>query len=258
MQSLLDQDFPLPAMTVFKQWQNKKMTLEKATYDVVASRDYRAPEVLARMLDLHNKNRTLLEKVEELRIQQKLRKLQVPFMTHELIDNWVSGYAAANYGEVGRSSVLGLIGETQSAKTWKAMSLWPEETLKLSCNALPHGILPSLKEFDRTIHKALVFDEIRTDQVLGNRELFQSGQWRVKLGQSNCGQHEYSVWLYFIPMIICANDLLLNPTSLTYKADLNWLEENIVQVELQPGQKWYLGKKVNGKIVPLDSQMLAL
>jgi hypothetical protein len=71
-------------------------------------------------------------------------------MTHELIDNWVSGYAAANYGEVGRSSVLGLIGETQSAKTWKAMSLWPEETLKLSCNALPHGILPSLKEFDRT------------------------------------------------------------------------------------------------------------
>jgi len=226
------------------------MTLEMATQDVVFSRDFRATEVLARMLDLHNKQRTLLEKVEELHIQRQLRKRQVPFMTHDLIDTWYITFAAENYGEVGRSQVLGLIGLSQSAKTWKAMSLWPEVTLKLSCNALPYGILPSLKEFDRSMHKALCFDEIRPDQILGNRELFQSGQWRVKLGQSNCGQHEYSVWLYFIPIIICANDLVLDPKSLHYKADLDWLEENIVQVELKPGQKWYLGKKVKGKIVP--------
>ena len=127
------------------------------------------------------------------------------------------------------------------------------KTLKLSCNALPYGILPGLKEFDRESIDCLVFDEIRVDQILGNRELFQSGQWRVKLGQSNCGQHEYSVWLYHIPIIICANDLILDPNSLHYKSDLNWLDENIVQVRLQPGQRWYLGKKVKGKIVPLDA-----
>ena len=228
------------------------MTLESATRDVVKSRDYRSADVLARMLDLHNKDRALDEKQEEVRIQRMLRKQQVPFVHHPRIETWVASFDAPNYGVVGRMSVLALIGESQTAKTWKAMSLWPEQTLKLSCNALPSGILPSLKEFDRTVHRAICFDEIRPDQILGNRELFQSGQWRVKLGQSNCGQHEYSVWLYFIPLIICANDLTLDPNSLSYKADQNWLDENITQVELKPGQKWYLGKKVNGTIVPLD------
>ena len=228
------------------------MTIESATRDVVNSRDYRSADFVARMLDLQNKSRALEEKVEELRIQRELRKLQVPFMDHESITQWVAGFSAPNYGVVGRCSVLALIGESNSAKTWKAMSLWPEMTFKLSCNALPHGILPSLKEFDRTVHKAICFDEIRTDQILGNRELFQSGQWRVKLGQSACGQHEYSVWLYFIPIIVCANDLVLDPKSLTYNADKNWIDENITQVQLGPGQKWYLGKKVKGRVVPLD------
>ena len=252
MYSLAGQDFPLAAMTVFNMWKQQKMALDVAVHDVVASRDYRAPEVLARMYDLNNKNRALMEKAEELRIQRQLRKGQLPFVQHPKIDQWMDSFAAANYGEVGRCSVLGLIGESQTAKTWKAMSLWPERTLKLSCNGLSHGILPSLKEFDRVLHSAICFDEIRTDQILGNRELFQSGQWRIKLGQSNCGQHEYSVWLYFIPIIICANELTLDPQSLTYKADQNWLDENITQVELSHGQKWYVGKKVNGKIVPLD------
>ena len=74
----------------------------------------------------------------------------------------------------------------------------------------------------------------------------------MKLGQSACGQHEYSVWLYFIPIIVCANDLVLDPKSLTYNADKNWIDENITQVQLGPGQKWYLGKKVKGRVVPLD------
>ena len=49
------------------------------------------------------------------------------------------------------------------------MSLWPEPTLRLTCNTCPHGILPSLKEFERTVHKVICFDEVLTDQVLVNR-----------------------------------------------------------------------------------------
>ena len=42
------------------------------------------------------------------------------------------------------------------------MFVLPEQTLMLSCNAFRHGILPCLKEFDTTMHKAMSFDDIRT------------------------------------------------------------------------------------------------
>ena len=99
------------------------MTIESASMDVVNCRDFRSAVFVARMLDLQNKSRALEEKVEELRIQRELRKLQVPFMGHESITQWVAGFSAPNYGVVGRCSVLALIGESNSAKTWKAISL---------------------------------------------------------------------------------------------------------------------------------------
>jgi hypothetical protein len=235
------QDFPLPAMVVFNTWKNRKMTQEAAVADLVMCRDYKAIETMARLNDLALRERSHLERLDVEKIQTELRSKQKPYLPHPVVEEYVSGFDKKHMGVRGRWKPLVFLGETDCGKTWKAMSLFPERTLKVSCNGLPSGIVPSLKEFERQKHSAIVFDEIRPDQILGNRELFQSGQWPVKLGQSNCAQHEYSVWLYGIALICCTNSLKVDPASDTYASDREWLEHNLVVVELQPGQKWYLG-----------------
>lgn len=217
------------------------MSKDAAVADLAMCRDYRALEILAKLEDIHMQEKTHIERVQVDTIQAKLRLKQKPFIAHPDVEEFVESFAAEHIGSRGRWKPLVFFGETDCGKTWKAMSLFPGKTLKVSCNGLPDGILPSLKAFDREKHHAIVFDEIRADQVLGNRELFQSGQWPVKLGQSNCAQHEYSVWLYGVAMILCTNDLKVNPKKSTFESDTEWLNHNLIIVELQKGQKWYLG-----------------
>ena len=112
--------------------------------------------------------------------------------------------------------------------------------MKVSCQGLPKGVLPSLARFVRCKHKAIVWDEIRPDQVTNKRELFQSNAHEQILSQSICNQHSYGVWLYFTAMILCANEFDMDAADLL-PGDSQWLKANICMAELGPGQKWYLG-----------------
>ena len=79
--------------------------------------------------------------------------------------------------------MLVLVGDTLQGKTSKGMSLFGStRTLKLACGPCPHGVLPSLGALDRHEVKAILFDEIRLDQVLTIRELFQANQYPQHLG----------------------------------------------------------------------------
>ncbi len=222
-------------------WKSRKITKEAAIADLVVCRDFRAIEIIGRLSELASREKAFAEKIEIEKIQDMLRARQKPFIDHPVVDEYVRGFDPEHMGTRGRWKPLVFLGETDSGKTWKAMSLFPTTTLKVSCNGLPDGILPSLKEFDRSKHQAIVFDEVRPDQILGNRELFQSGQWPIKLGQSNCAQHEYAIWLYGVAMICCSNNLNLDEKSEAYDTDKAWLDHNLVVVELQAGQKWYIG-----------------
>jgi hypothetical protein len=221
-------------------WRNRKMTTESALADLVQCRDYRAGDVAARVEELEGKRLRWEDEQGAAEVQAMLRARQKLFFSHPLVESFVDEFGPASYGKRGRWKPLAFLGESDTGKTWKAMSLFPNMTIKVSCNGLPPGIIPSLKNFSRRKHRAICFDEIRSDQVLGNRELFQSGPYACKLGQSACGQHEYSVWLYGIAIILCTNNLDVHTKSPTYDSDVAWLQHNIVRVELQPGQKWYL------------------
>jgi len=234
------QDFPLPAMTVFNLWKQRKMHTADAEHDLTFSRDYRALDVIRKIQDLAKVEQMFEEKVEAQKIVVEINAHAKKFISHPTIEKFMKSFDPSEMGRRGRWQPLAFVGSTDSGKTWKAMSLFPNQTLKVSCQGLPNGILPSLKEMDRNIHKAICFDEIRADQILGNRELFQSGPFPTKLAQSACGQHEYSVWLYGIAMLICTNSLEVNEKSLTYEADEEWLKHNVLQVMLQKGRKWYL------------------
>ena len=182
-------------------------------------------------------------------VQDQLRRRQWPFVPHPLVQNWVRSFAAEHWGVRSRWPCLGLVGDSQTGKTCMGMSLWPGRTLKVSCNGLPRGIMPSLKSLNRAHHDAILFDEARSDQILGNREIFQSGPHACKLSQSACGQHEYSLWLYSIPLICCSNNLSVDTTSATGASDKEWFDKNVVMVELAPWQRWFVqpGRVAEGR-----------
>ena len=126
-------------------------------------------------------------------------------------------------------------------KTQRGMDLFgPEQTMQVNCQGLPAGCLPSIANFDRSKVKSIPWDEIRVDQVLGNKELFQATNRVVVLGQSACNQHRYEVYVYQTAMILCSNYFPMSVAEgLGCKSDEDWLQKNIVRAELPPGQAWF-------------------
>ena len=221
-------------------WRAHKLSNEVAEDDIARSRDPRMMTYLKNLREIVELEQTRKEAAQALKIQMAWKAQANPFKYHEEVAQWEASFNQANQEKIkGRSKVLCLIGGSDSGKTAKAVSLFHGRVHKVSCNGLPTGILPNLKGFNREQHKAIVFDEICPDQILSNRELFQSNLYKVKLGQSACAQHEYAVWLWNIGLIICVNALEVDPKSSTAESDRAWLDHNLVFVKLGDKQMWY-------------------
>lgn len=80
---------------------------------------------------------------------------------------------------------------------------------------------------------------MRPDQVLGNKEVFQSGAHLVNLGQSQCNQHSYSKWLYGIAHVLCSNCFPMTVQEGLSMEDAEWLNKNVMPAVLPEGQKWF-------------------
>ncbi len=234
-----EQDFPLPANVIWNLWRSRKISDTVAIEDLTFCRDFKSVVALRtlRAVIQGERERTETRQVGEVLVA--LRSIEKPFLAHPIVQSFVDGFDPKFFGVRGRWKPVAFLGDSDSGKSWKAMSLFPGRTLKVSCNGLGFGLLPSLQSFDRSKHSAICFDEIRADQVLGNRELFQSGPYPCKLGQSACAQHEYTIWLYSIALILCSNNLDVNPKAETYESDAKWMDHNVIPVVLRPGQKWY-------------------
>ena len=116
------------------------------------------------------------------------------------------------------------------------------EDTQVSCGNCGPGVLPSVSAFDRHLHDAVLFDEVRPDQVLQNRELFQSNQYVQTLGQSPCNPYAYSIWVYHAAMILCANSFNIESEDLS-EGDQKWLQGNMMILSLPEGEKWYESKE---------------
>ena len=125
-----------------------------------------------------------------------------------------------------RFPFLVLNGDSQMGKTRFAARLFGEsKTLILSCQNIG---LPNLRTFRRHQHRCIVFDEASHNMVFNNKQVFQAGVDSVMLGQSNCNEHAYSVWLYGVPLIVSTNDWLLGATP----EQKVWILRNSVQVDV--------------------------
>jgi hypothetical protein len=65
--------------------------------------------------------------------------------------------------------------------------------------------------------------------VFNNKQVFQAGIDSVMLGQSNCNEHAYSVWLYGVPLVVSTNDWLLGATP----EQTDWISRNSIQVDVK-------------------------
>jgi len=127
-------------------------------------------------------------------------------------------------------------------KTSRNISIFGiSKTLKVSCQGCQWGILPGLSSFVQRKHVAILFDEFRSDQVLSNREFFQSNAFPQSMSQSACNQYAYEVWVYHIAMILCANHLEMTEGDGGISAsDADWMTQNVTVVTLEADQAWYL------------------
>ena len=230
------------------------MDEDQCCRDLIRCRDPRAPLALAAFEYLRKKQEMLNLQDEIDRTQEALRLRQNPFKPHPLINSWLPQFTTENYGVRARSTILALIGPSREGKTSKAISIFGvTKTLKVSCQGCPHGVLPGLSSFKRGKHAAILFDECRHDQILLNREFFQSGVYPQSLSQSACNQYAYQLWVYQVAMIICANELKMTEADGLSSSDAEWLRSNVVVVTLPAGQSWFLK---DNETLPVTSAVL--
>lgn len=235
-----DQDLVIPLSVIWHQWRTRKMSDADCLKDIVRSRDRGAVHAVQALEALVKRQRMIDLEEEIARVQRNIAGSLKNFIEHPVIDEFKDQVQPHLYGIVGRLRCLLLVGDSRQGKTNKGMSIFGvQHTLKVSCQGLPPGVIPSLARLNREVHRAILWDEVRPDQILGNREIFQSNQWEQWMSQSICNQHAYSVWLYFIPMILSANEFDMDHSSVS-AADSEWLHKNILVASLAPDQKWYL------------------
>ena len=234
------QDILIPGNIIFNQWRHQKITSETCVSELVRCRDPRALQMIQSVEGIMKRQRHMDLRDQILQVKTTLAAKLSNFTPHPTIDTWLEQYEEHNYMEKFWHQTLGLVGNSKIGKTQKAMSLFgPQSTLKVGCQGLAPGTLPSLVQFERATHRAIVFDECRPDQVLANREFFQAGPYEQALSESMCNQHMYHVWVYGTALILCANEFDCTEEGGVSKQDAEWLQANVVIVTLPDNQKWF-------------------
>ena len=128
-----------------------------------------------------------------------------------------------------------MIGKTQFAKSL----FGPLATLVVQCQGKGDA-LPDLRHFRRNVHKCIIFDEVRPEQVLANKALLQAAVEPVQMAQSQCGAFRYNIWVYGVAFILCSNAFPLEANESLNEPDAEWLRKNITLAELPKGEKWFV------------------
>ena len=205
------EDFKQEAKWIMELWYVRKMSCEAAINALYEGR---------------NRVRGNIDEIERVRrraeaakftrskedVDRRLASLQAPWITPPLVNEWRQQYrvdasgAMVNWGVLARFKFLVLHGPSRTGKTSFAKALWgPEDTYFVPCQGVDE---PNMLDFDRNKHRAVVFDECSSSVVLRSKALFQANNDFQKLGQSQCNQHCYTVWMYAVPLIVCTNTWL--------------------------------------------------
>ena len=225
-------DFAVEQKWVIALWQRRKVGHEAAKAEIIQARGHTNSylQEVCRVERLEEELRTKAEQ-EEHRKMLALRSL--PFRVIAVVDLWKRQYSAdPNVGLIGkepRFKFLVLHGPSCFGKTQYAKSLWGDEkTLLVQCQQV---VAPDIRNFTRSVHKCIIFDECRSKTVVQNKALFQANSDGVLLGQSACNEHAYWKYLYGIALVVCCNDWMegIKPGS----EEEHWLVANAIVYDVQ-------------------------
>ena len=224
-----------------QQWQAGKLSSEQAIRDLVRSRWPRAVACIGIVESLRDKETDMQQAQAVHALMERLEQMLGSFRTHPVVDQFLQEHRKQQMLPHFRSASLLLRGQSQAGKTRMASSLFGfARTLSVNCQGLGTA-LPSLRAYNPELYDAIAFDEISEQQVLQNKLVFQCGPVPVELSQSVCNQHMYKRWFYNCAMILCSNTFRMSKEDgLEDPADIDWLQANVLDARLQPGQKWYL------------------
>ena len=133
-----------------------------------------------------------------------------------------------------RKKFLVLNGPSRLGKTQFAYDVFGAHcTLEVNCAGASH---PPLRNFDPSVHKAIIFDEAPISMILGYRRLFQAPNAHVIIGQSPTNQSCYPVYLNDTALIICTNNWHLELPAQT-ESHANEIRANMVFLQVA-GPMW--------------------
>jgi len=240
------EDLRVSAKTIMQQWQARKLSHAVALRDLLACRDPAAQRYWQFVGAVSDGE----EQAEYRRgmsvVLAKTPSLLGSFRGHAAIDLWQRQFEPPEMERLLRFRPLLLRGQSRSGKTCKAQSLYGiEDTLLVNCQGLK-DCLPSIRAFQRSVHKAILWDEISPAQVCANKLIFQSGPMPITLAQSACNGFAYDKWLYGVRHILCSNMfwLVAEPgvKGGLSAEDSEWLQANIIVADLEPGEVWFVRK----------------
>jgi hypothetical protein len=228
--------------TIWELWQGRKMSADNAKRQLLESRNMGAVKLIT-MLDAHalEEQRVCTEQALK-RTRSDLESSFCRWRGHPLLDVFMGQFQGENVKPLTRYKSLLLCGVSRCGKTQRALSLFGfEATLPVNCQGCSPA-LPSIRMFDRSKHAAILWDEIDNQQVLKNKLAFQSPLQQVTLSQSACNAFAYSTFLYAVPMILCSNTFCMTTSEgkPLPEEDCDWLAENVIEVRLAEGLKWFL------------------
>ena len=223
--------FPVNQKWITGLWQQRKMTHKSAREEIIGARGH----TLSYLREIDFIERTE-RKVKETKlrehVQAEIARNFKSFKVLPAVESWKLQYKPKEEGGIlnvePRFKFLVLNGPSCFGKTQFSKSLFgTTSTLVLSCQGVKS---PCLRDFNREIHSAILFDEISSEIIAANKLVFQASVDGVELGQSQCNEHVYHVWLYGIPLIVSCNDWMASLPSASEEA--KWLRTNAIVVEV--------------------------
>ena len=179
---------------------------------------------------LEDRKQGLQNQYDQFLVRNHLMKAFHEFVKFPAIDGWRQFYKSKHWGKLARFLFLVLVGPSRMGKTNLALSLFGIHYTYV-CNA-QGTTTPYLNGFSKRFHKAILFDEASPECVKQNKQLFQASADGSCIGGSKTNCHLKELFLYQVPIIICANEWLDPTMKEEWDEGDHWIDKNSVVVNI--------------------------